>query len=147
MVEHIAGLGSEEVATLRRGRVIQPPQARTLSRNGTSRNRKTASEPHQLSGTQDGLGPDRITKLADKLMNLIHLAENSRQREAQDQVRMAADTTEARAEGGAKVPGMSVEDYDMNINALQRAVLDSVMENFEELDSRREDPDGRNKWW
>jgi hypothetical protein len=148
LVERIAALGPDEISVLRAGsRVLPPAQMRTGGRGTTSRNRRTASEFHQLSATHEGVGANKITKLADKLMGLIHLAENSRVKEAQDQVRMAQDTTEARAEGGPKVPGMSVEDYDMNINALQNSVRDFVMEQFAELDSRREDPDGRNKWW
>ena len=83
-----------------------------------------------------------------KLMGLIHLVENERRlKDAQSQVRMAQDSAEARAEGGAKVPGMSVEDQEMNIEALQKGVLEFVMDYFESMSSRREDPDGRNLWW
>ncbi len=150
MVETIAGLDPDDVAVLRsRSRIIRPgqlPGAAGTSRTRASRSRKGSPDLHQLSAAKDGVGANKITKLADKLMNLIHLAEHART-EARSSVRMAEDSNEARAEGGARVPGMSVEDGDMNLDALYKSVLDSTMEYFEELDSRREDPDGRNKWW
>jgi len=147
IVETIVGLDPEEAAFLRSGRrVMQAPQMSGPSTR-SSRSRHSAPSLHQLSGAQDGVGANKIMKLADKLMGLIHLAESGRQGEARDQVRMAEDSNEARSEGGIQAPGMSVEDMEMNIEALQKNVLNSVMEYFEELDSRREDPDGRNKWW
>jgi hypothetical protein len=150
MVETISGLGADDVALLRsRARVIRPgqlPGTSGSSRTRASRSRKGSPELNQLSAAKAGVGANKITKLADKLMNLIHLAEHART-EARSSVRMAEDSNEARAEGGARVPGMSVEDGDMNLDALYKSVLDSTMEYFEELDSRREDPDGRNKWW
>ncbi|MCB9675055.1 MAG: hypothetical protein H6737_08055 [Alphaproteobacteria bacterium] len=148
IVDTIVNLGPEESAFLRSGRRIQPAQlGQAMSGTRTSRAQTGAPDLHQLSAGKEGVGANKIMKLADKLMGLIHLAENARGREAREQVRMAEDSNEARAEGGIKVPGMSVEDMEMNIEALQKNVLNSVMEYFEELDSRREDPDGRNKWW
>lgn len=145
LMERISALDGAEADLLRnRQRVLS---AAPTQSNLQSRSLKGGTSFTQLSQGQDGMGATKIMKLADKLMGLIHLAENSRQKEAQDQVRMAKDSLEARAEGGAKFPGLSVEDHDMNIEALQKAVLDSVMERFEELDTRREDPDGHNKWW
>lgn len=145
LMERIGSFTGAEAEALQSGsRVLAAPEQNML---GTSRSHKGGGDLTQLSAGTNGLGATRVMKLADKLMGLIHLAENSRQKDAQDQVRMAQDSLEARAEGGAKFPGMSVEDHDMNIEQLQKSVLDSVMEHFEELDSRREEPDGRNKWW
>jgi hypothetical protein len=149
IVETIASLGPEEAQILRSGRRVIPANIMGTGMSGTrsSRTQKGAPDLHQLSAGNEGVGANKIMKLADKLMGLIHLAENARGNEAREQVRMAEDSNEARAEGGIKVPGMSVEDMEMNVEALQKNVLNSVMEYFEELDSRREDPDGRNKWW
>jgi hypothetical protein len=81
-------------------------------------------------------------------MGLIQLAENERRRgDAQSQVRMAEDTAAARAEGGAGSDSSSDEKDQVNINALQQEVLEGVLGELERLQSRREDPDGRSKWW
>lgn len=88
-------------------------------------------------------------KLANKLMNLIHLAEVERKvQEAQKHVRMAENTADARAEGGAGAGGGETGgDQNMNIKALQQEVLSSVLRELELNQQRREDPDGRNIWW
>ncbi len=96
-----------------------------------------------------GVGASNVMKLANKLMSLIHLAENQRKSDAQSQVRMAEDTAQARAEGGlgASQP-KDVESETMNIQTLQQEVLESVLSAIELLQERREgDPDGRNEWW
>jgi hypothetical protein len=135
LMQRISELSGPEADVLRRGGRVLPsaPQQSTLQ---GARSLKGSGDLTQLSAGKDGLGATRIMKLADKLMGLIHLAENNRQKEAQDQVRMAQDSLEARAEGGAKFPGLSVEDHDMNIEQLQKTVLRSVMEHFEELEQR-----------
>ena len=85
-------------------------------------------------------------KLAGKLMNLIHLAENQRKlSEAQGHVRMAEDTASAIAEGSGAADGGGAKAVDMG--ALQEAVLSSVMREIELIQARRDDPDGRNPWW
>ncbi len=146
IIEQISTLDGSELELLRRRqRVVRPSPSSTTTLQ--SRSQKGPAGITPLSPGQDGLGATKIMKLANKLMNLIHLAESNRRKEAQDQVRMARESLDSRVEGGAKFPGLSVEDHDMNIEALQKSVLDMVLEKIEELDSRREDPDGHNKWW
>jgi hypothetical protein len=94
------------------------------------------------------MGATKVTKLASKLMNLIHLAEAERKRD-QDKVayRMAADTSEARAES-AGPSGEKSPTENVNMKALQRDVLEAVLRELELTQQRRqEDPDGRSIWW
>jgi hypothetical protein len=98
--------------------------------------------------SSQGVGSSNAMKLASRLMKLIHLAESERRmRDAQAQVRMAEDTAEARAEGGAGASGRAGKEEQVDIKALQQEVLEAVLSELERLQSRREDPDGRSKWW
>jgi len=104
------------------------------------------STPSAASAGHQGVGSSQVMKLAGKLMNLIHLAENQRKlSEAQGHVRMAEDTASAIAEGSGSADGGGSKAVDMG--ALQEAVLSSVMREIELIQARRDDPDGRNPWW
>ena len=88
-------------------------------------------------------------KLAQKLMNLIHLAETDRKSEdARRQVRMAEASAEARSEGSASVAAGQTKNLsgeNVNIAALQREVLEAVLQALELNHHRRqEDTD---VWW
>jgi hypothetical protein len=97
-----------------------------------------------------GVGDDRVMKLARKLQQLIHLAEGAGDRDAaRRQVRMAEDSAQARSEGqgpGGTAEGGSTKQVD--IEALGREVLEMVSRELEmRRERRQEDPDGRNVWW
>jgi hypothetical protein len=88
-------------------------------------------------------------KLAQKLMNLIHLAETDRKTEdARNQVRMAEATSEARSGGSASMAAgqnKNLSGENVNIAALQREVLEAVLQALELNHHRRqEDTD---VWW
>ena len=86
-------------------------------------------------------------KLANKLMKLIHLAENDGRGDAHKHVRMAEEASEARPESGAgQTSGESFDEKTMNIKALRQDVLDAVLRALEDLRWRREDPDGPSFW-
>ena len=108
--------------------------------------RGSMSTPSGPSDSHQGMGANHVMKLAGKLMNLIHLAENERRMgEAQAHVRMAEDTDSARAEGSMEADAEHA-DAPVDITTLKKTVLDSVMREIELLQARREDPDG-NQWW
>jgi len=122
-----------------RQNVLRPPRSNFIS--------GPAAQSTAKSG--QGVGASNVMKLANKLMKLIHLAENERRADARSQVRMAEDTAQARAEGGlGAAQTKSAESETMNIQTLQQEVLESVLSAIELLQQRREgDPDGRNEWW
>ncbi len=104
--------------------------------------------PSASAKSSQGVGAGNVMKLANRLRGLIHLAENERRlRDAQSQVRMAEDTDSARAEGGAGASEGAEDKEKVDIKALQQEVLEGVLSELERLQSRREDPDGRSKWW
>jgi hypothetical protein len=118
-------------------RVLQPVKAGNI-RNLSAKSTATSSQ---------GIGAGKVTKLASKLMDLIHLAESERRvADAQSQVRMAEDTVEARAEG---TPSSEKEigAGKINFKVLQRDVLEAVLRELEMTKLRREDPDGGHIWW
>jgi len=97
--------------------------------------------------SSQGVGASKVMKLANKLMKLIHLAESDGRGDAHKQVRMAENSSEARAEGGAgATSGEQFDDKTMNIKALRQDVLDAVLRALEDLRWRREDPDGPSFW-
>ena len=118
-------------------RVLQPVKTgniRNLSANSSAK-------------SSQGIGAGKVTKLASKLMDLIHLAESDRRvADAQSQVRMAEDTVEARAEGTPSSE-KEADSGKVHIKALQRDVLEAVLRELEMTKLRREDPDGGNIWW
>jgi len=100
----------------------------------------------QAAGSQ-GVGASNVMKLANKLMKLIHLAENSRRDEARQQVRMADDTAEARAEGGLGQASTGITDENISLEALKEQVLQEVRHQLDLMQQRQGDPDVGNGWW
>ena len=157
LVDRMAQLGRdvlEAIATQRVEATSTPTGGRSSRRSTKTRvlqpvkagNIRNLSAKPSTTSTQ-GLGAGKVTKLASKLMDLIHLAESERRvRDAQAQVRMAEDTVEARAEGTPS-PEKAKEAGKLNIKALQRDVLEAVLRELEMTKLRREDPDGGNIWW
>jgi hypothetical protein len=128
------------------------------ARGRTGESRATAQVARALTALKAGPGPrrtegvgaDRVMKLARKLQQLIHLAEGVGDRDAaRRQVRMAEDSAAARGEGQAA--GSALEggvNKQVDIEALGREVLQMVSRELETRRERRqEDPDGRNVWW
>ena len=75
-------------------------------------------------------GAGQSMRLANKLMQLVHLAENERRlADAQRHVRMAQEGEHAGGSGGEAASGESVEAP--NIKALQRAVYEAVLREME----------------
>lgn len=101
--------------------------------------------------SNEGVGGDRVMKLARKLQQLIHLADGAGDRDAaRRQVRMAEDSAQARSEGqGGAVAGNDAgATKQVDIEALGREVLEMVSRELEmRRERRQEDPDGRNVWW
>jgi len=96
---------------------------------------------------RNGLGDDKVMKLAQKLQNLIHLAE-SRRDDARKQVRMAEDSAAAMSEAQAPEGQGSGQDEQASIDALIQEVLAAVNREFElRRERRQEEPDGRSNWW
>jgi len=90
-------------------------------------------------------------KLAQKLQQLIHLAEVQRQRDAaRAQVRMAEDSAAARAEskGASPTQAGGPQERQVDVEALFREALEFVTDQFEMRRMRRqEEGDGRDNWW
>jgi hypothetical protein len=156
LVDRMAQLGREELESLATKRTERdgPSAAMRSAGKATRRvlqpvkrgNIRNLSAKSSAKSSQ-GIGAGKVTKLASKLMDLIHLAESERRvADAQAQVRMAEDTVEARAEG---TPSIEKEKGSgkVNIKALQRDVLEAVLRELEMTKLRREDPDGGNIWW
>lgn len=123
---------------------------RTLSsarRSSTTQSRRGSPQRSVVEATgpvPEASGSGRVTKLANKLMKLIHLAESERRvAEAQRQVRLSEESTEAQSTLGAGQPG---EADSVNIKALRQDVLDAVLREIEKMQWRREDQDGPNIW-
>jgi len=98
---------------------------------------------------QDGLGMNKMTKLARKLQDLILLAENQQRDAARRQVRMAEDSVAARSEGQGSpaAPGAS-GNRQIDLEALFHEVLEGAMREMElRRERRQEEGDERNVWW
>ena len=98
---------------------------------------------------QDGLGMNKMTKLARKLQDLILLAENQQRDAARRQVRMAEDSVSARSEGQGSpaAPGAS-GNRQIDLEALFHEVLEGAMREMElRRERRQEEGDERNVWW
>jgi hypothetical protein len=98
----------------------------------------------------DGVGADGVMRLARRLQDLIHLAEGRGDRDAaRKQVRMAEDSSAARAEGQGLSAGASAgRDPQVDVDALAREVFDVVTRELElRRERRQEDPDERSGWF
>jgi hypothetical protein len=163
LVERIANVGEREEQRLETQAAQEARRAaEQVPTRGASRRRAVGRSPQVLRPTRvyrgsmstpsassaghQGVGSSPVMKLAGKLMNLIHLAENQRKlSDAQGHVRMAEDTASAIAEGSGSAEGGGAKAVDMGV--LQEAVLSNVMREIELIQARRDDPDGRNPWW
>jgi hypothetical protein len=118
------------------------------------RSRRAASRPSPVfigrslssASSSNGVGASKVAGLAGKLMNLIHLAENDRRREARAEVRMADDSASARSEGQGGPSGGGGDDQ-VSIQLLKREVLARVLKELETL--KHLSPEGHNVsiWW
>jgi hypothetical protein len=164
LVERILRLGEAADAAGATPSVLSPtavsprsargrPEMETLSSDGGSYGRRTRSRASAGAQSANGVGASNVMKLANKLMKLIHLAESERKlAEAQAQVRMAADSLEARSEAGhgnGAGPSEGIGDAHKNMEALQKEVLEVVLRELELNAQRRgeEDPDGLGIWF
>ncbi len=66
---------------------------------------------------------DKISRLAQKLENLVLLAEDNRRDEARQGVRMAEDSHSAVAEGKSGGESQQSRDHSIDIDALAQEVL------------------------
>ena len=154
IVERIARLGGAQAARastegVTSGAVEQAPPTQFLSHRSPSASGSRVRRAHSRTAPSDGAGSSQAMKLAQKLMNLIHLAETDRKSEdARRQVRMAEASAEARSEGSASVAAGQTKNLsgaNVNIAALQREVLEAVLQALELNHHRRqEDTD---VWW
>jgi len=102
--------------------------------------------PVATGKSSQGLGASRVTQLANKLLNLIHLAEvDQRVGEAQQHVRMSDSEVGAGGGGGSET---SANADSANVQALKRDVFEAVLNRLGDLKNRSaEDPDGHSMWW
>ncbi len=133
-----------------RGSTTESPQSKTVVTNmldPLGSGGFDGSGARSSATSSQGVGVSKVMKLANKLMKLIHLAESDGRGDAHKHVRMAENSSDARAEGGAgATSGEQFDDKTMNIKALRQDVLDAVLRALEDLRWRREDPDGPSFW-
>ena len=108
---------------------------------GTRQSRSTSSGMTGLRAASsarvsEGVGGGNVSRLAQRLKELIHLAEGGLKGEAQKQVRMAEDSAAAKSEGQSapSTPGQAGNEQ-VDVDALGREVLEAVSR---ELEMRRE---------
>lgn len=96
----------------------------------------------------EGVGQNKITKLAAKLQQLILLAENQQRDAARRQVRMAEDNSHARAEGqGAPSSPGSTGNRQVDLEALAHEVTEAVLQEIEQRRARRQEDSNEHIWW
>lgn len=121
------------------------PRMQQLS-HGMTGLRTMASAP-----SSEGVGEDKVSKLARRLRDLIHLAEvKNRRDQARQGVRMAEDSAAARAEGQSSPTESegNVNTEQVDIDALSREVLDHVQREQQLRQERRIDGgDSGDFWW
>jgi len=109
----------------------------------------TGLNPRGSSAGASSQAMGRVTKLAQKLQDLIAMAEGQNRSGARQQVRMAEDSGAAKAEGqtGPLAAG-DTRDVSADIDTLAREVTEQVTRELEmRRERRQEDPDGRSIWW
>ena len=149
LVERIARVQEEDGATRQ---PTAAPEGELLGR-GRRAHRHAASSAvstTSLPRSAGGVAPAtvrRVTSLADKLMELIHLAEVERRvTDAQRQARLAADTAEARAEAGHGDTGAGKPGAAPNLKQLESDVLAAVIRELDLMKIRRQE-DFSDVWW
>lgn len=109
----------------------------------------TGLNPRGSSERSSSSTTDRIGKLAKRLQELIAMAESQNRSGARQEVRMAEDSSAARAEGqSAPTAASDAADTSADIDTLAREVTEQVTRELEmRRERRQEDPDGRSIWW
>ncbi|HJN75089.1 MAG TPA: hypothetical protein QGF58_14265 [Myxococcota bacterium] len=140
----------------RRSGARRPSSARAV-RTGAGRARRSARvvsgwtglKPKATAATSGAIGDDKVSKLAKKLRNLIHLAESSRTGDALREARLAhADRPDSRmTEGGDISNAESAAMASVDIEALGREVLEVVVRELELRQERRQEDNDGNIWW
>jgi hypothetical protein len=91
-------------------------------------------------------GAGQSMRLANKLMQLVHLAENERRlADAQQHVRMAQEGEKVDGGGGEAASGEAVEAP--NLKALQREVYEAVLREMELSTQRGQGGSNGSIWW
>ena len=110
----------------------------------------TGLRPISTAQGGSGVGEDKVMKLAKRLRNLIHLAENQGRDSARQGVRMAEDSSSARAEGQSAPtqPEGGGNKRQIDIDALGREVLEEV-QRMTEMRRERNLTGGQEQdmWW
>jgi hypothetical protein len=121
------------------------PQMQQIARGMTGL-RTMASAPSSA-----GVGEDKVSKLARRLRELIHLAEvKNRRDDARQGVRMAEDSAGARSEGQSapSQPDGGPGNQQVDIDALSREVMSLVQREMALQKERRIDGgDSGDIWW
>lgn len=162
VVDGVLSAGDQLQAEQRRSRTaasgttVQPRQARGEQARSSARvvRGMTGLRPMATAPRSEGVGDDKVMRLAARLRELIHLAEHKNRRdEARQGVRMAEDSASARAEGqGApsQSEGGDGKKRQIDIDALAQEVLGLVQGELEGRRQRRPDNTGDDVfdvWW
>ena len=109
----------------------------------------TGLNPRGSASAASAPGMSKVTQLAKRLQELIAMAESQNRSGARQQVRMAEDSSAAKAEGqSAPTSAESGRDVSADIDTLTREVIEQVTRELEmRRERRQEDPDGRSIWW
>jgi hypothetical protein len=92
--------------------------------------------------------PDKISKLAKQLENLVLLAEDNKRDEARQGVRMAEDSHAAVAEGKGSVGREDERDASIDIDALMQEALFAFEQEMSLKKLRAFDETSNpDKWW
>lgn len=146
LVERIARVQEDVQTTARMAQRAPEGDLLSPTRRSSSASSVRMSTLPRSSGGASPAAVRKVQTLADKLMKLIHLAEVERKvTEAQRQVRMAADTPEARAEGGQGASPSKPGDAP-NIKQLESDVLAAVLRELDLMKIRRQE-DFSDVWW
>ena len=142
-------------------RVSSAPSAGgSTTRTGTTRrgNRRSSARilngwtglaPSSTATSTGAVGDDKVSKLAKKLRNLIHLAQNAQMGDALREARLAhADRPDARMQEGGDISNSeSAAMANFDIEALGREVLEVVVRELELRQERRQEDSDGNIWW
>ena len=129
-----------------RGRASRREGARSTTRVARS---MTGLNPRGSASGASGPAMGKVTQLAKRLQELIAMAESQKRSGARQQVRMAEDSSAAKAEGqAAPTSAETGRDASADIDTLAREVIEQVTRELEmRRERRQEDPDGRSIWW
>jgi len=137
---------------------VTEAETETVRRRGARRGgvRSSARVVRGMTGLKPGGSSraangslDKVSKLAKRLQDLISMAENQNRGGARQEIRMAEDSSAAKAEGAASpTQAEDGRNVSADIDNLAREVTEHVTRELElRRERRQEDPDGRNIWW